>query len=217
MINRKEMMTQYASELLEEQFLKSIKEIQKIYDNNAIEITTFYLNSFYILLQKTKELQIKQKKGKIQYICISFLRSSMYTKSHEYCINVYDSDFYLDFVELYHNWKPDFIMDYFESDIAYSVKILRKKVPRIQNFEIQEIKQWYIYEYYYLIQKFCEDKIKEVIEVVLESEIKLEKEFFILFGGYMEKSKILAKIYRRYDEIFFDTCRGRSKSNTSYN
>lgn len=193
MINLTEKVYEYATKMLKEKFLQSAEQIQGDYNIHKGEIIKSYLKVFETLLQNTENQQKKGKKGEIQYICISYLRSSLYTKSYQFQIDFYDTSFYLDTMECSQNWKSDFIMKYFEEDIRSTAEYIKRTKIRVLDWELEEIRKNYIYQYYYLVQKFCEDKASEVMELIKHSSIKTTEPMFLLYGGYMERTKVIGE------------------------
>ena len=180
MIDRKEEILKIGQDLLQERFLLNEKEIFLKYNNNKDSI----LKELNLKIQEfiSKNFKIEENSNKIKYISITFLYSSIITKSYDFVFGLYDEKFYVneDTKLLYLN--IDFIFNYFEEDIKFFEK--NSKISQLQTCELYYLKENYIKKYYKIAFKIFKDVIKSILKENILNDL-LEKDYKVIFGQYM--------------------------------
>ena len=182
-------------DLIRDRFFENKAEIELYCVNNIDKIKREFINHFKTICRKALALQAERdKKGEIKYFCICFLQSSMYTRSYDYRLDLYDHNFYGDIWGASDYWKPMFAMKYFDSDIEYLIPKLRQKIPILRNYEIENFKREYIYNYYAIVQDLLDNLIiDESLETEEFKRLKKKDSIIVFFGGYMGKAIMLRK------------------------
>lgn len=128
------------------------------------------------------------KKGKIEYICISYLLSSLYTESFDFKIDFYNSDFYLDERECESYFSLPQCFDY-AGDFAFIKKTMQKKLIRVMDYEV--------WTQVYLFQVSRLKALKSLITTLVESmDFSLYASFLsktaqVIYGEYMGSGELI--------------------------
>ncbi len=130
----------------------------------------------------------------IKYIIFFHLLSSGYTGSNEIALGMSNSMIYLDdkFSCVY--WKPDLIYESLDEDMGKIKRILQQKFLRIEEFELLYLKQKLLLDDWEVFRQIIGKLTAGIAEMVLNSRLPLEKEVEILYGNYMDKLDVAAKI-----------------------
>lgn len=150
-----------------------------------------FVGSFDRLFHCAAAAQQRGEKGAIAWVCVSYLRSSLLTKTNDLRIDAYDSDFYLDVRETAAYWSGDFVYRQLEPDIAYFIKAAREHLIRVSTGEIKFFMTDYFCHYADFLQSYCRRHLPEAM--ALESYRRMEKTAAIkfTFGEYLEKTKVI--------------------------
>jgi len=158
----------------------------KYFENNKQETIDDFILYFAKLCELTRHQQKFIAKPPIAYLHIGFLRSSLLTGSNEFRIGFHDERLWLDTVESSVYWKGDFLFQCVEPDMDEVKKIL-KSFPEMSKDEIHEIRYRYAQCYFVpLARQVVQDIILEALEIPEFSQLQLDKNISVLFGGYME-------------------------------
>lgn len=189
-MNREKEILEYITPLFEKRYFDSCELIQKKFDRSE-KITLNILKKFEDIFKKITLLQKEYNKGEIKYLYISYLRSSLLTKSYDFRIDFYDRNLYLDENPTYIYLSLDFIFYYYNDDILYFIEKLRKNFIRLQQYEIELIEEKYAFYYYKICAKFFFDLIKEIFHISNFCDMKKEKEIKVIFGEYMDRGILI--------------------------
>jgi hypothetical protein len=155
------------------------------------EILNELTGVFDELLKRGIELQRKLEKGKMGFISIFFLRSSIITESYEIMISMYEKGYYFDRKPLSISWKPMFIMKYFIDDMKYFEKAIKSKIIRVQKSEINKVKMHYCEDYFQVIKEFFLNYIDEITSLNSFKELEKEEDIKITLGEFMDQNIVL--------------------------
>lgn len=175
MIDRKDEILKVGQDLLQEHFLLNEKEIFLKYNNKKENI----LKELNLKIQNfiNKNFKIEKYSNKIKYISITFLYSSIITKSYDFVFGLYDENFYVNENTKLLYLNIDFIFNYFEDDIKFFEK--NSKIIQLQTYELYYLKELHIKNYYKIAFKIFKDVIRNILNDLLEKNYK------IVFCQYM--------------------------------
>ncbi len=130
----------------------------------------------------------------IKYILFFRLLSSGYTGSGEIALGMSNSMIYLDdnFSCVY--WRPDLIYKSIDEDMENVKHILQQEYLRIEEFELLYLKQKLLLDDWEVFCKIIDKLTEGIAERVLISPLPLENELEILYGDYMDRLDVAAKI-----------------------
>ena len=117
--------------------------------------------------------------------------SSDYTESYESILGMSSSTLYLDEKRSQVYWIPECIYETIDKDMVEAEKILRRKFIRIQEFELFYIKRKLLDDDWKLLKKVFVTLSKQSMNLIMNSSLKLDDEFLLLCGNYMENLKIM--------------------------
>lgn len=185
-MDRTKELSETAKEVLTPRYLSNLISIQSYYQTYQGSIFQELIKSLRKLMLTVKEQQNCGVKGTIQYAVISYLYSSIITKSYDFQISFYDDLLYLDPIESCIYWCPNFIFRYIDEDICFLKKALQATFIRIRDYEIDDIRRRYVEEYLTLAASLFQNNIVEILKACNIDELKLDDEVQILFGGYID-------------------------------
>lgn len=180
MIDRKDEILKVGQDLLQEHFLLNEKEIFLKYNNKKENI----LKELNLKIQNfiNKNFKIEKYSNKIKYISITFLYSSIITKSYDFVFGLYDENFYVNENTKLLYLNIDFIFNYFEDDIKFFEK--NSKIIQLQTYELYYLKELHIKNYYKIAFKIFKDVIRNILKENILNDL-LEKNYKIVFCQYM--------------------------------
>lgn len=83
------------------------------------------------------------------------------------------------------------IYETIEKDMEEVKTILRKKFIHLHDSELFYIKQKLLHDDWKLLQKIYLAMSKQPVNIVMDSQLRLDKELLFLSGNYMENLKIV--------------------------
>lgn len=156
------------------------------------------LSSFHICLDTLiKEQALRretEKHEKIKYILFFRLLSSGYTESGEIALGMSNSMLYLDDNLTCVYWKPAPIYEGIDEDMKEVKFMLQQKYIRLEEFELLYLKQKLLLDDWRAFSKVIGKLAEKIAEQVLNSTLLLEDELEILYGDYMDRLDVAAKI-----------------------
>lgn len=186
--------------------MKELENAVKKYWEECTEKKRSYLGQHYEemkpeLQKKLKRLLDDQKnkekddgQRKIQSLYLYRLLTSVYTESYEAIIGIANSDLYLDEDKSETYWFADLVYRDIDEDMKEIEALLRKKFIRLEEYELFQLKNILLNDDWELLQETFLHLIKDSVELVLNSGLRMESELQILTGNYMDRPKVLGNI-----------------------
>lgn len=182
-----------------EEYIREYRNIRQSEKSGMIEKEYHcLLPSLYTYMDSLiKEQTFRRKSGiqeGIRYILFFRLLSSGYTGSGEIALGMSNSMIYLDdnFSCVY--WRPDLIYEDIDEDIEKVKRILQQKYIQIEEFELLYLKQKLLMDDWGVFSKIIGKLMESIAERVINSSLPLENELEILYGDYMDRLEVAAKI-----------------------
>lgn len=205
MSEREEKIMEASGELLAEQFKKSSGETVLICEQKSSQLVESFLDALGKVFEKEMAGKGEERGGEAQYLLFSCLHSSIFLKRYLIQIELLGKEMYGSEPLATVCWDAGDIYGLFEKDVEELKEMVRKKAPRIKEYETDYIRYAYAPYYHRMAKAF----IREMLEAVLESrEVFLEerqgkKQIRILFGEYMGEADVLFSVERdKFYEIF---------------
>lgn len=180
----------------------SLQELMSEYKKREEALLKELSSTLQQLIDITAKQQAEGVKGRACYLGICYCRSSVFTGIHKIKLDIYDEELYLDETECSLFWKPDFIFDFYRRDMQCFCKCIRKEIPRVRTYEIQQYGMGYWRNYLYILSEFLRQKLPEVIRQISLEGIQAEEKFQVLWGEYMGRGTVLYE--EKWDELFSD-------------
>lgn len=141
------------------------------------------------VIRKVSSHQMGGQKGPLEFINFSFLLSNMMLGQHGLQIDAYDSNYYLDELEASADWRPDWIFTYANNEFDAVIKDLKAAFPRVQQYELDEIKRVYLLNHYSMaIQVLC-IILPRAFPLLNLSQVECVSEIKVSCGLYMERQQ----------------------------
>lgn len=145
-MDRIEQLEQSVGKYIFERFSQNKEKIVSSYRANKEEI---WKEFFDIMCCGAEECEKKNKN--VKHIIISILYSSILTQSYELQIAYMNDDLHVDEAPVNVYWAPMFIFQFIEDDILFLKKKVSKDVPRIKEYEMDDIRKKYVLNHYFLV------------------------------------------------------------------
>lgn len=190
-LDKNNALQEFGEKYVLDQFAQEVLAIEERYKKKKEGIEKELFTTFDALCQNAIRLQAQGKKGNIQYIYISFLRTSIMENTSFYRMDAYDENWFLDKEECTALWNADFI---FQSLFTHMEKLEEKKkeyVRKVTSMDIDEIKLQEAVKYHMITVEFIRAMAPKLIEIESYKEMGKTAELRILAGEYMDQSEIL--------------------------
>jgi hypothetical protein len=189
-----------------EEYLKDYRterlKIKKIYlENNLIKLESAFHEKLDILIAEQLQRQKEDNAVKLKNIFLCRLISSGYTESYEVILGMSNVMLYMDEKKSQVYWYPELVYENIVQDMDAVEKLLRIKFLRLEDFELFFLKQKLLYDDWTLLQECFRNLFKQAVSLIMDSPLRLENEFLILSGDYMDNLKIIDhKVTERREE-----------------
>lgn len=185
-MDRTEQINDIISDYYEERYTKSKEKIKDYYWKNWESIHREFAQTVY------RGAAVCSDMGKkVNYIILSILFSSSLTKSYEIQIGFYDDRLQLDDAPVCEYWSPAFIFEFIEEDMEFFKRMAARKIPRIKEYELEGIRNTYIWNHYFLVMLLLRELIPAPVEEICQKFNVLDEKVKVILGRYMEKGILI--------------------------
>lgn len=136
-------------------------------------------------------MQAAGQKQPIQWICTSYLRSSILIGDPKLHIGLYDADFILDKTEIHGYWHTGFLFQFIQEDISYLTQQLKKEFIRVMRYEIKDISIQYMHQFFALAEFIHADLLPLLTELPCYLDMDKADPIHFTFGEYLDRGNIL--------------------------
>ena len=176
---------------MEETFQCACSEIRTALDTDACVIWRGLRDAVCGCLETAGALQRQGQKGRLKYLAFSMMQHALWMDRLELRIDALDDSFYLDTAEASAHYHADFLQDRFRKDLASLYEKARTHFVRIQDNELDRIRQEYAGYYYSMLFSMTGSLTGLIRETVEGSGIETANGFQIICGDYMDKAAVL--------------------------
>lgn len=161
------------------------KEMQK---KRMKVIKEEYQKKKSVYKKQIKEICENFTQAENRIIIICYLRSSFITRSHNFLIEAYQKEIFMEENPPYVLYSFKELLDLSECDIKILEQKIRQEFVRVLSSEIEEIRRYYMEELYQKMCEIFEEMIKE-----LKEEWKGQS-ILIFYGEQMGKIKKIGEL-----------------------
>lgn len=184
---KKELAVGFSRAYFQKTIPDTIRQISLEWERGKEQIRKEYLGIFDELFQKCIGLQKEGGKGRIKFIDIFYLHSSLLTETYELQLELFDRNFYKDSQPCFVNWKPDFFIRHFEEDLAAFEKKAKNEIIQFDYSVFWDVKKRYYSMFLVMIGEFFRREIDHVRELISYQELYKEEDVRIIYGAYMDQ------------------------------
>ena len=209
MSGREERIMEAAGEVLAEQFEKSSAETVLICEQKSSQLAGSFLDALGKVFEKEMAGKGEERGGEAQYLLFSCLHSSIFLKKYLVQIELMGKEMYGSEPLAAACWDAGDIYGLFERDVEELRGMVRKRVPRIKEYETDHIRYAYAPYYHRMAKAFIREMLGAVLDgrQVSSGDRQDEKKIRILFGEYIGEADVLFTVGREsFYEIFQDIC-----------
>ncbi|WP_051109212.1 hypothetical protein [Paenibacillus ginsengihumi] len=174
-----------------ERWQEDLLAINDAYMEKQAQIEASFTGAVDRVCRKAAELQAQGRKGEIQYIYLSLLRTSVREHRAEYRIDLYDSRWFLDSEECAGSWQADFIFTPLFQRFAGLPTVKREYARKVTDMDIERILQLEAVRYHFLAIEFMRSLVPSLLEGEGYRQMGKHPEICILAGEYRDQSEIL--------------------------
>lgn len=158
----------------------------------------YYTESFKkqveLLIDKQILRQQEKTQNAVKYIIFCNLLTSGYTHSYEIALGLADERLYLDEKLNWAYWRPEYIYTEMDQDLKEMTRLLREKFVRIEQYELLYLQRRLLMDDWELFIEYLSKISDALLDRIIDSQLFLEQELEILYGGYMEEPNAAYKI-----------------------
>lgn len=180
---REQQLYQSALEVLSDIWKNRLTVIQSDYESNHAKYDKDIIDKMENLLLRWES---SEPTGTLKYVIISPLSSGVITKSYELQIALFDQNLYINENPLCFYWTPEFIYRDVDEDMAAYRKTAAKKIIRLREDEINEVRRRYVLCHAYICMLYMDKIVREVFETSIWKKVVAE-DVKVLYGTYMEQ------------------------------
>ena len=162
-----------------------------------------------ILIEEQVFRQEDKSQGAVKYIIFCNLLSSGYTHSHEIALGLADERLYLNEKLNWVYWRPEYIYTKMDQDLEEMARLLREKFVRIEKYELLYLQRKLLMDDWKLFIEYLSKISDQLLEQIIDSQLLLEQELEILYGGYMDEPNMAYQIVikeregRKWEKVHF--------------
>ncbi|MFF2484365.1 hypothetical protein [Paenibacillus sp. NPDC058071] len=165
--------------------------INQRYMEDKERIDRSLLAAFEQACVRASLLQQQERKGEINYIQFSYLRTSLMEQRAEYRIDLYDAGWYMDREECASLWQADFL---FEPMFERTQKMDKQKARYgrlVTAMDIEHIQQQDALKYHLLAVEYLRDRLPALLESEAYAALRKSESVTVLAGEFRDQHEIL--------------------------
>lgn len=190
-MNREEKINEAIKNYTVENIVYGMDEIAKSYVDNSYEYLKTILWGFEVVFQKAISRQKENGKGKIQFIAIYFLYSSLQSGEYNIQVELYDEKYLFDKEPIVGLVDCSHILKYYGDEWKHYSNYMQKHVIQVKYTELLKYRKALQYKY----KKIVYETIKRYLPYImkLKSFVDMEKceRYCITFGEYFSEAECL--------------------------
>lgn len=193
-VDKKKLLREFEEKYVVNRWTSEFNEIINKYESNRESIEEEIISKFDLVCKEAIALQEEQLKGKIRYIYLSLLRTSIFENKGQWRIDLYDPNWFLDKEECFINIDLNFIYDSLFSHMEELLEKKKKYGRNITDMDIENIKLKEANKYHILAFEFLKSLIEKFVKISSYENMKKTEDIKILAGEYMDEAKVIYSI-----------------------
>lgn len=173
------------------QWLLDVAEIDEVYNEQQSQIDEALAAAFKQLLQQADTLHQQGKKGKVRYIYLSYLRTSIMEERIMYRLDAYDSNWYLDPIECTTQWEPSFIFNPLFRRMKALDQVKKQYARKITAMDLEQMMQIEAIKYHGLALEMLKSRLPFILDQLEITSIMDESGLTIAAGEYRDETELL--------------------------
>lgn len=191
-MERKEAVMEAAQRMFPGQFEKSSRETVLFCEDESSRITDSFLNAFMDVIRQAVGRNQENDSENVEYLLFSCLHSSIFLRKYLIRVDLMGAGLYSEEPMGTTYWDAGDIYRLFERDIEEIRRKVTGAVPRLREYETDDIRYAYAPYYHSLAREFIKEMTGAMLEGAKEQQEKeTGKKVKILFGEYMGEADIL--------------------------
>ncbi|WP_127570749.1 hypothetical protein [Paenibacillus xylaniclasticus] len=165
--------------------------IQNQLAERETEIIGSFKQSFAKLCARAAEQQREGRKGPVQYIYISMLRTSVMEDDPLYLLEAFDEQWLLDPVACTSTWRADFAFSPLFRRMQELERVKVDYARAVTSMDLDRIKQIEVVKYHWMVLEFMRDQIPSLLLMDEYKEMLKNEGLKIMAGEYRDESQLL--------------------------
>jgi hypothetical protein len=184
-------------------FEQSQGRIKEYCNRHGNEIAAKFVFAFQEAFEQAAVLQESQGKGAIRYLVLSHLHSSVWAGGYSVKLDIFDRRFYADPHEIDVYLALDWLYGFLSEDMDCIYKeLIKQHIFSPRRHEMEQIRYRYVYCYHAVVLELISNNIPALLSLPAFKKMKVESDFEILFGGYMDKAETVWPKVEDISEVF---------------
>ncbi|MGG4144654.1 hypothetical protein ABEW34_16190 [Paenibacillus algorifonticola] len=192
-MTREEALADFLERHVFDRWQEDVLLVNDIYEEHQVEIDAELARAFEALCLRAAELQAAEKQGKLKYIYISYLRTSIMEGHCTYRMDAYDERWLMDASGCAVSWEPAFLFaPMFErvkqlepERVAYARKVTLMDIDDIRQLEAEKC--------HTLAVEFVRGQMEKLIQLEAFTALEKAEGWAIAMGEYRDQTEILAE------------------------
>ncbi|GAA0078125.1 hypothetical protein UT300005_25030 [Clostridium sp. CTA-5] len=189
--DKEKIMNEFNLKYVDGRFDKESTNIHEEFNKNKLNITETLISKFKEICKKANKLQEQGLKGKIKFIYISYLRTSLIENTGIWRIDLYDEKWFLDKEECAENIDLTFIYNPLFNHMQELLEKRKEYGRTITEMDIEKIKLIEGDKYHNLAIKILQNMIENFLECSEYKDMKNHEELMIFAGEYRDNTVLL--------------------------
>ena len=173
----KEKRQEIAQEQMEEEYIKE----RERYISEYVNLIDGLLKEC-IVMQSCEGEDKLSGKGRLKYICVSYLRTGVETGTGEYLIRLHDDSYYHDVHEVEGRYTAEYRSKAWKADEEYFDKLIMSKFIRAKKYEVKDFLREYLFETYVMpMPEVIEDSLDRIKALDSYRKVKKDKKLALYY------------------------------------
>ncbi|ANY65231.1 hypothetical protein BBD42_01105 [Paenibacillus sp. BIHB 4019] len=192
-MTREEALADFLERHVFDRWQEDVLLVNDIYEEHQEAIDAELAGAFEALCVQAAELQAAEKQGKLKYIYISYLRTSIMEGHCTYRLDAYDERWLMDASGCAVSWEPAFLF----APMFERVKLLEAErvayARKVTLMDIDDICQLEAEKCHTLAIEFVRGQMEKLIQLEAFTALAKAEGWAIAMGEYRDQTEILAE------------------------
>ncbi|WP_338555020.1 hypothetical protein [Paenibacillus sp. KS-LC4] len=192
-MTREEALADFMERHVFDRWQEDVLLVNDIYEQHQEEMDAELARAFEALCVRAAELQAAEEQGKLKYIYISYLRTSIMEGHCTYRMDAYDERWLMDTSGCTASWEPAFLF----APMFERVKRLEPEIVayarKVTLMDLDDIRQLEAEKCHTLAVEFVRGQMEKLIELEAFTALAKAEGWAIAMGEYRDQTEILAE------------------------
>lgn len=171
-------------EIMNIRAIENFRLLFKVWSQNKTQL----LQNLDQMFRDLANYQSENSNYCIKYLQCALLKSSFITESFHYLISAFSEEYYLDEFAFHFHWDASPFFKFLNEDMKYIAAKLRKTFPRVQEYELRDVRYRVCYYYDIMVGALFTTAVPDMLEMPSFKQLSKTDDFCILLSGWLDES-----------------------------